>query len=475
MKYYTRNAKLFGFMNHHFYSDVQNNLIVEAYLEILRKCDRLPSNRALPCAEKLVKEFNDSHRKSLKKIGNRLGLTLKPFITLNVHVNKNGKKPFLFGYYPNKIAFLNFIDTISDSDKVTLYEKYKYIEQTKFYGEELTSATIFLLQPQNYTIAKNSMGRFHESFNTAIDTDKEFILNTLDGLLAFLKKKLDNTKKAYSTSSLLKFLPEIIVGIYTIRSLVENGYVSACYREMRSLTERLSWFILDDYLSANSFGYWKMKARGIPSMLLNVNPQWRKKNTEQLRWLGKLIPKGIQMNSELKSIISKELVTRMSIEMYITLFGEPTISIPKYKENIFIPYVEKTVIEEGIKEIGKCLGNIRLNNSADKRQVELFKSYVENKWEHYSYGVPKFPTTNFILQFLKSAFGGNDWEQLERIWNDYSLFIHPYIPTLQILPNFSMMEYKVLEHEIPTFESVIKLEMDSLSKYFQKLRREYDN
>lgn len=476
MKYYVRNAKLFGFMNHHFYTDFQNNLIVEAYLEILRKCDNLPSNEAILCAEKLVKEFNESDRENLKKLGDRLGLTLKHFRTLNVRPNKRGKKPFLFGYYLIKSAFLDFINAISDSDKITLYEKYKYIEQTKFYGDELSSETIFLLQPQNDIIAESATGRFRSSFNSAIATDKEFILNTLDGLLTFLKRKLDSTKKGYSTSYLLKFLPELIVGIYTIRSLVENGYISTCYREMRSLTERLSWFILDDYLSANSFGYWKIKARGIPSMLLNVNPQWREKRTEQLIGRDDLIPKEIQLTSKLKSKIEKELIAKMSIEMYITLYGKPTNSIMEDKEgNVFIPYIEKNLINKGIKEVFECLKNLKINNSTDATEVEKFKLYVESKWEQYSYGIPKFPTSNFIFQFLKSVFGGDDWRAVRSIWDRYSLFVHPYLPTLQILPNFSIMEYKVLKHEIPTFESVIKLEINSLSKYFQKLRREYDN
>ncbi len=477
-KYYTKNVKLFGFMNHRFYSDITNDLIIETYLEILRKCDALPLNAALPCAEKLVKEFNDSSKKEFKKLGKRLGLVLKPFFTLNVHPNKDGKKPFLFGYYLNKKEFLNFINAFSDSDKLTLYQKYKYIELTKFYGAELSSATIFFLQSQNYTIANDPLERFRSSFNIATKTEKAFILNTLDGILAFLKKKHDNFKKAYSTSSTLRFLPEFIVGVYTIRNLVENGYISTCYREMRSQIERLSWFTLNDYLSANSYKYWKIKAKEMPSLILNTNPQWYDSSENiggMIRGLNDLIPKELQSNKNFKSKIKKELIAKMSMEMYIVLFGVPTNSITKYKNvRIFAPHMRKKLINKGIEEIRQCLINFKSRNPKYTTEADEFMAYIEKKWELFKYGVPKFPTTNFIFQFLKSAFGGKDWEGLQSLWHRYSLFVHPYLPTLQIIPNFSVIEYKVLKHEIPTFESVMKLEIDSLFEYFQKLRGDYD-
>ena len=473
---YEKDTKLFKFANHHFYTDVPNELIMKAYSEILEKCDALPLDKAIQCAKGLIKEFNDSSIEEFRELSKKLGTTMKPFVRLNVYKSESSKKPILFQYYLNKKALLDFVEWFSSSDTVTLYEKYNYIHQTKFYGDELSFATLFSFFPQNYVTSNSKMGIFRTSFSTSIANDKGYTLDVLDGLLSNINRQKTKIKKVYSTSATLRFIPEIISGIYTLRSLIENGYISACYREMRNLTERLSWFILDDYLSANSFGYWKMMSREIPSMLLNVNPQWREKRTEQLIGRDDLIPKEIQLTSKLKSKIEKELIAKMSIEMYITLYGKPTNSIMEDKEgNVFIPYIEKNLINKGIKEVFECLKNLKFNNSTDATEVEKFKLYMESKWEQYSYGIPKFPTSNFIFQFLKSVFGGDDWRAVRSIWDRYSLFVHPYLPTLQILPNFSMMEYKVLKHEIPTFESVIKLEINSLSKYFQKLRREYDN
>jgi hypothetical protein len=472
---YEKDTKLFKFANHHLYTDVPNELIMEAYSEILEKCDALPLDKAIQCAKGLVKEFNDSSIEEFRELSKKLGTTMKPFVRLNVYKSESSKKPILFQYYLNKKALMDFIEWFSSSDTVTLYEKYNYTQQTKFYGDKLSSATLFSFFPQNYVIPNSKMGIFRTSFSTSIANDKGYTLDVLDGLLSYINRQKTKIKKVYSTSATLRFIPEIISGIYTLKNLIENGYISACYREMRNLTERLSWFILDDYLSANSFGYWKMMSREIPSMLLNVNPQWRDKNTEQLRGLNDMF-QDIKVYDDTKSKVKKELITRMSVEMYIVLFGESVNKVPENaKDRMYIPYIGKNYIEKGIKEVTTLLSEPEFMNSQYYMDIESFITKLNKKWMKAKYGIPKFPTSNFIFQFLKSAFSDKEWEKLQSVWHKYSLFIHPYLPTLQILPNFSMMEYKVLKHEIPTFESVVRLEMNSLSKYVQKLRKEYDN
>ena len=473
---YEKDTKLFKFANHHFYTDVPNELIMKAYSEILEKCDALPLDKAIQCAKGLIKEFNDSSIEEFRELSKKLGTTMKPFVRLNVYKSESSKKPILFQYYLNKKALLDFVEWFSSSDTVTLYEKYNYIHQTKFYGDELSSATLFSFFPQNYVTSNSKMGIFRTSFSTSIANDKGYTLDVLDGLLSNINRQKTKIKKVYSTSATLRLIPEIISGIYTLRSLIENRYISACYREMRNLTERLSWFILDDYLSANSFGYWKMMSREIPSMLLNVNPQWRDKNTEQIRGLNDMMPKDIQICDNIELMLKRELITKMSTEMYIVLFGEPVNKVSTdVRGRMYIPYMRIHNIRRGIKEVNTLLSEPEFMNSQCYMEVKNFITKLNEKWMNAKYGIPKFPTSNFIFEFLKSAFGGKEWKKLQSVWRKYSLFIHPYLPTLQILPNLSMMEYKVLKHEITTFESIVKLEINSLFKYVQKLRREYDN
>ena len=473
---YEKDAKLFKFANHYLYTDVPNELITKAYSEILEKCDALPLDNAIQCAKGLVKEFNDSGIEEFRELSKKLGTTMKPFVRLNVYKSDSSKKPILFQYYLNKKALLDFVERFSSSDTVTLYEKYNYIHQTKFYGDELSFATLFSFFPQNYVTPNSKMGIFRTSFSTSIANDKAYTVDVLDGLLNYINRQNTKIKRVYSTSATLRFIPEIISGIYTLRSLIENGYISACYREMRSLTERLSWFILDDYLSANSFGYWKMMSREIPSMLLNVNPQWRDKNTEQIRGLNDMMPKDIQICDNIELMLKRELITKMSTEMYIVLFGEPVNKVSTdVRGRMYIPYMRIHNIRRGIKEVNTLLSEPEFMNSQCYMEVKNFITKLNEKWMNAKYGIPKFPTSNFIFEFLKSAFGGKEWKKLQSVWRKYSLFIHPYLPTLQILPNLSMMEYKVLKHEITTFESIVKLEINSLFKYVQKLRRQYDN
>ncbi|EQD74667.1 hypothetical protein B1B_02536, partial [mine drainage metagenome] len=75
--------------------------------------------------------------------------------------------------------------------------------------------------------------------------------------------------------------------------------------------------------------------------------------------------------------------------------------------------------------------------------------------------------------FLKSVLGSKRLEHLESIWNNYSLFIHPYPFTWQIFPNTSILEYQVFQVEIQKFESVTRAEIDSILEYI-KLRRKSD-
>ncbi|MEM3846755.1 MAG: hypothetical protein QXU98_13755, partial [Candidatus Parvarchaeota archaeon] len=332
-----KKTRKFVFSNHHLYSDIPNDSIIKAYLEILKKCDNKHPNKAKKCADRLIKEFNGSNKEQFKKLSSRLGKPLKPFFTLFIRANVFGNKPFLFGYYINKKEFFNFLNVISESDEVTLYEKYGYIEQTKFFGDELSLTSILSFQTGHPLVNGDNISKFHIDFEEAIKTEKAYIINVLDGLLNFLRKMIRKFRMTYHTSYILKYLPEIITGIYEIKALVENGYISACYREMRSLIERLSWFILDDYLSANSFGYWRLNLREMPSFVLSINPLWyEKEKKEPLRGLKDLIPENI--DKEFKKI----LIKNMSIEMYIVLSGNPANTIPKDENgDIVTPYAER--------------------------------------------------------------------------------------------------------------------------------------
>ncbi|MEM3573949.1 MAG: hypothetical protein QXJ62_06980 [Nitrososphaeria archaeon] len=459
-------TKKFVFSNHHLYSDVPNDLIIKAYQEILEKCDNKPLNKAKKCADRLIKEDNDSSKEEFKKWSSRLGKPLKPFFTLFIRANVYGNKPFLFGYYLNRKEFFNFLNVFSESDEVTLYEKYGYIEKTKFFGDELSLTSIFSFQTGYPLVNGDSISKFHTDFEEAIKTEKAYIINVLDGLLNFLRKMIKKFKNTYRTSFILRYVPDIITEIYEIRALVENGYISACYREMRSLIERLSWFILDDYLSANSFGYWKDNVREMPSFVLSINPLWyEKEKKEPLRGLKDLIPENI--DKEFK----KRLIKNMSIEMYIVLSGNPAYTIPKDENgDIITPYAERDIIGNGIKEVEESFESVKSKNNLGYRNIEDWIQQLKKKWDGFEYGIPKIPTSNFVFQFLiNSSEKKKDIERLQSTWNKYSLFTHPYLATLQVLPNFSILEYKVLKHEIDLFESLIKTEIYSLFKYVKNL------
>ncbi|MEM3192119.1 MAG: hypothetical protein QXU98_03185 [Candidatus Parvarchaeota archaeon] len=104
-----------------------NDSIIKAYLEILDKCDNKHPSNARKCADRLIKEDNGSIKEEFKELSSRLGKPVKPFFTLFIQTNVYENKPFLFGYYINKKEFFNFLNVISESDKVTPTYTYKQV------------------------------------------------------------------------------------------------------------------------------------------------------------------------------------------------------------------------------------------------------------------------------------------------------------------------------------------------------------
>ena len=107
------------------------------------------------------------------------------------------------------------------------------------------------------------------------------IHNTLDGLISFLTKKLKDGKRNNYGYFILDFIPDIITELDAIKLLSKNGFISSCYREIRSLVERMSWVILEDYLLINSFKLWNLENEELPAALLNINSKWRESDQKQ--------------------------------------------------------------------------------------------------------------------------------------------------------------------------------------------------
>ena len=462
---YMKNSRLFKFKNKAIYVDFPNPMIQQIYHDIIEKCDGIPDPvLALNCAEEFIKEANIEFDEVFLRWSDASGRNLKPFFRLHIQNNISGKKPYLFGYSFNKGKFIYFLKEFSESTNISLEEKYKYITSCKFSGENFSVDTTFSFRPQNKTLDNSTMKQYRSAFDKLSQPIISSINGVLEGLLVFLRESLYKGRKIYNNSVVVSFVPDIIAEMDEIKVLVQEGFLSSCYREIRSLTERLSYVILDDYLTVNSFLLLEKyhQENHLPYMLLNINPSWRDENTEPIRKLDEIIPPEIISILKKKEVekLRKELLKRMSIEMYVTLTGVPAHKSDKTRA----PFIERESIDIGIKEIQDTLESVNPDIS------ETFTKIIEERWEGYLYGIPKFPTSNFIFHFLKGVFGSK-MKRIESIWNKYSLFIHPYPFTWQVFQNTSILEYKVFLKEVQDLENVVTTEIGSILEYFENSKK----
>jgi hypothetical protein len=460
----TKKSRYFRFKNKHTFVDALHPNVTSVYEEISNNCENCSNiNKAYDCAKKIVDETNRNLSENFNKIYGR-DKNIELFMKIQLQKNINSKKPILFGYYINWKKFFKFVENFPISNKITLEDKYKYILSSKYGGAYLS--TDFILQLRNYqsTIAKDSFKSFKENFENATNSTIASINNTLEGLMDFLIKKLNEGKKERYSETILDFIPDVISSLDTIKTLATNGYISSCYREIRSLIERVSYVVLDEYLRINSnkFG---AGDEYIIMPILNINSRWRSQQQKQeIGRIYDIIPKDVldKIKDEKKAILDI-LLKKMSVEMYVALAGKPT-----NKDDEHTPYLEIYKIKNGIKEIRE-MANVQ--NGTLKKNLILLADELDAKWNNSTPGEFPFPTSNFVFKFLVKVFG-NDLEIIKSIWNDYSLFIHPYIFTWEVIPKTSVIEYKTFEYEITTyFETAIEKLFINLFDYYDN----YDN
>jgi len=127
-----------------------------------------------------------------------------------------------------------------------------------------------------------------------------------------------------------------------------------------------------------------------------------------------------------------------------------------------VPCLNIKDIKRGIKEIANLA-----NNSNPCREALIDK--LKKKWWRKKNGEFPFPTTNFVLGLMRKILDNNlNKEDLNKkirhIWEEYSLFIHPYVFTWQILPKTSIIEYRIFENEL---KNTIKPSIEALINYIR--------
>jgi len=127
------------------------------------------------------------------------------------------------------------------------------------------------------------------------------------------------------------------------------------------------------------------------------------------------------------------------------------VFIPVFKLKHFIKYCRDHLRDILIESIGK--GKIIKNDEIVEEVIAKLTGSTELL-------VFPYPSTSFIIQLISKITKIN----LNSLYNEYSYFVHTYDKAWQIYPFSSVLEFKILKHELNRFYQVIM----KLIEFYQK-------
>jgi len=447
-----RKRKHFKFSIGHAYVDIPNSAIDRIYKDMLTHCKKSKNiNNAYMCAKQFLGKEMSNLDAYFKSYG------LERFFVIYVSKTKKLNGPLEYRCRIHWMKFQHFIEEFPYSKH--LEDKYRYILACKYSGSDLPVSTLLKIYSPSKGSKRDIFKDYKRKFNESIFATAQAIDKSLDDLINLITKKASDKRNNRYLDVFLDFVPDIVSALKEIKILSNKGYISSCYRELRSLIERFLYVLLDGYMEYNSFLYGK---RIVLLPLLNINSLWRnqatneKSNKKQLKNLNDLFRDNIlrlQCEKKYKDQMKETLLKNMSVEMYVALGGRP--SGKPCEESV--PCLNIKEIKRGIKEIANLANN---SNPCWEALIDD----LEKRWRGKKNGEFPFPTTNFVLGFLRNILDKDLNKKIRHIWNDYSLFIHPYVFTWQILPKTSIIEYRILENEL---KNTIKPSIEALINYIR--------
>ena len=463
---YLEGTKHFRFGNKSLYTDIPIGSIANLYQEIVEKCDSEPSaEKAKDCADKIVKEANRKIINNFNELAGTSDNSYTTWLKIIVKSMTNSNKPLHVSYLVDWESFNMFLTKMASSN-VSIEKKYRYILACKLSGENLAADTIQYLIEKKYETSEDSLAIYLRKFSEVVAPYKTRSISLLNTLYDKTIADLKTMQKLNRTSFLTNLLLDLLQTIKTLIGLIETGSISTFYRECRSLVERLSWTIMDTFLLTNSIVNNMGKRNEAPSVLFNKSEEWpgNKKWTPPIRSLKDLNEETKKRTGEKLDLngSDKFILKHMSYETYLTLTGDEK----KGKISDYIPVYDNSYLICGINQLKTQFPNTFSSQKSDKMLYTL-----KDKLSSFNEIIPRYPTTKFVLQFLEAVSDGEI--TLLYFWDNYSLFIHPYLYTWQLIPETSVLEYYILSNEVvkltETVSKVIDFEIGHVNTAYKKV------
>lgn len=247
-----KNTKYFKFSIGHAHVDIPNSAIDRIYKDMLTHCKKSKNiNDAYMCAKQFLgKEMSnlDAYFK---------GYDLERFFVIYVSKTKKSNGPLEYRCRIHWMKFQHFVEESPYSKH--LEDKYRYILACKYSGSDLPVSTLLKIYSPSKGSKRDTFKDYKRKFNESIFATAQAINKSLDDLINLITEMASDKRNNRYLDVFLDFVPDMVSALKEIKILSNKGYISSCYRELRSLIERFLYVLLDGYMEYNSFLYGKRK------------------------------------------------------------------------------------------------------------------------------------------------------------------------------------------------------------------------
>jgi hypothetical protein len=439
------------------YVDIPNTVIQDFLTELGRICyEYKDPQKIYEKAKELAITFNQN-----------LEGYLGEWLLFVVRKQPFGSKPFGVQIKIDWIRFRSFLDEFAKKE-LPLREKYSYIFNCR------ALSLVLVLRGDSERVQRDVKEICREEIEQ-IHQDLENLISRMDEAKDYLFKITLYRRTIPIEPATLEYFPEMISTLRALNSLVENGTISTCYREMRKVLENLSWVIFDDLLLYKTSTLRKRK-HSVDFLIpyRSVSREWYEWASSQkglvIRKLKDLKNKvdraeGIYLHRKDKGEHLKQkqieeiFFKRISYPLFLLFMGGVNIQVPKKLERL-IPQYEagtlKRLATEDMKNILKDLRCEHLSKSDEAMIEEIMDTTIEKSAKI----VPPYPSPEFVLGFVSKTLS----VELLEPYKEYSQFVHSYFTSWHIFPFSSVLEFKVFRYELSIFNKILMQLIDSYLK-----------
>lgn len=434
----------FRLQSRNMYVDIPNSSTQDFLDGVTRICENDTGN-VYEEARELASDYNRNFERNL-------GGWIRFVVTKQSFSNK----PFAIRLRINWDDFSTFLDEFAVRD-LELWKKYSYILECR-------APSLGLILRGKLKKVQDEVREICEKDIEQINQQVEELIEKIEGFRDYLLKIARRRKTIPIEPLTLCYFPEMLSLLNTFPSILENGAVTSCYREMRKVLENLSWVVFDDLL------FFRVKSRRGNDEKSLLSPyrfiskewyDWASQNKNVIRNMGdfkkeiKGLPEEIYLygmregyNWNKKKII-ETFFEKISYPMFLMLINADA-QIPQEFEGIVPQYEVKTLRDLAIRDLENIIKDLkhkRLSKSDEEFVIKLSEKLEINS----SKIIPLYPSNDFVIAFVSKVSSIN----LQKLYSEYSHFIHSYFTSWHIFPFSSVLEFKIYKHQLQIFEDTI--------------------